>query len=94
MALREDIRIELSSEPRLLCSVRGLIAGYLNTHGFSEDRIREVVLAVDEACANSIRHSYGGEKDQRLTLSLCSNSRGTESRLYCAMKGRRRVLSG
>jgi len=66
----EDIRVELASDPRLLQAVRRLVHGYLGAYGLPADRCDEVVLAVDEACANSIRHSYGGRREGTLRLSL------------------------
>ncbi|MBI4557070.1 MAG: ATP-binding protein [Candidatus Hydrogenedentes bacterium] len=58
----------LDSDPRLLCSVRGLVRAYVGGLGFSPERTEEVVLAVDEACSNAIRHSYQGRIDRPLRL--------------------------
>ena len=67
---KADINIDLSSDPRLLTSIRGLIKTYLLNEGFGADRVGEIVLAVDEACTNAIRHSYGGNTDARLRLTV------------------------
>ena len=72
MATGEDIRIEVRSDPKLLRSVRAMVRGYLETQEAPTDRADSVVLAVDEACANAIRHSYQTRTDRRLTLSLRS----------------------
>lgn len=56
-----DLQIELRSEPRLLRAVRGMVRAYIASYGFDADRQDEVVLAVDEACANALRHSYQGD---------------------------------
>ncbi len=66
----DDIRMNLVSDPRLLNAVRGLVRGYLATAGITGEKADAVVLAVDEACANSIRHSYGGCCDRRVYLAL------------------------
>lgn len=71
---RADIRVELLSNPRLLGSVRGLIRGYVSSLGLSREKTDDVVLALDEACANSIRHSYGGQPDQQVSLSCFSDN--------------------
>lgn len=67
---QDDIHIDLVSDPRLLASVRGLVRTYLVNEGFSNDRAGEIVLAVDEACTNAMRHSYGGSRDGRLRLTV------------------------
>ena len=49
-----------------------LVRGYLAAHGFSAGKRDEAVLAVDEACANSVRHSYASRGVGRIELSLSS----------------------
>ncbi|HRK33408.1 MAG TPA: ATP-binding protein [Candidatus Hydrogenedentes bacterium] len=73
-----DINIDLVSDPRLLGSVRGLVRTYLLNEGFDSDRASEIVLAVDEACTNAMRHSYGGSTDNRLRLTVRKYARGIE----------------
>ena len=65
-----DVVLDLRSDPRLLCSVRALVRRYVMDLGVEETRALEVVLAVDEACSNVMRHSYGGRRDRRLRLAL------------------------
>jgi len=67
---KQDICVEITSDPKLLKSIRGLVSGYLENQGVSKDRIDEVVLAIDEACANAIRHSYENCLDGKVTLSF------------------------
>ena len=67
---QDDIHIDLVSAPRLLASVRGLVRNYLVNEGFTNERAGEIVLAVDEACANAMRHSYGGKQKGRLWLTV------------------------
>lgn len=67
---REDIRIEVLSDPRLLKTVRDTIRTYVDTCGLPLDRCDEVVLAVDEACANSMRHSYSYRRNGKILVSL------------------------
>lgn len=64
-----DIRLELRSDPRLLCAMRALVRAYLVALGRA-DHADQVVLAVDEACANALRHSYQGRTGERLVLCL------------------------
>ena len=67
-----DLRIQVRSEPRFLKCVRELLRTYVVNSGFSEDQADSVALAVDEACTNSIRHSYGGSCDKFFEISLRS----------------------
>lgn len=79
--MRKDIQLEILSDPRLLQPVRGLVRGYLRALGYADDRVHEVVLAVDEACANAMRHSYEGRPDGVVKLTLRSNGAWTELEL-------------
>jgi anti-sigma regulatory factor (Ser/Thr protein kinase) len=65
-----DIRLEVRSDPRLLASVRGLVREWLASHEVAPQRVDELVLAVDEACANAIRHAYHGRSDELVELHL------------------------
>ena len=71
-----DILIEFRSDPALLKPVRHLVRAYLDSLGLSADRRDDVVLAVDEACANAIRHSYQGDNDRPIELSFTQDSSG------------------
>jgi serine/threonine-protein kinase RsbW len=70
--LDKDLSIVFRSSPRLLCDVRAMIRSYLVSQGVLDDKVHELVLAVDEACTNAIRHAYRGASDQFLELSLDS----------------------
>lgn len=78
---REDIRVELASDPKLLRCVRALVRAYLLSADVDPDRASEIVLGVDEACTNAIRHSYGGRLDGRLELSMDCGEDAIEFRL-------------
>lgn len=49
-----------------------MVRSYLHNHGVADERVQELVLAVDEACTNSIRHAYQQADDKELELSLDS----------------------
>lgn len=42
--------------------------------GFEEDEVQFIILAVDEACTNVIRHAYGGRKDGDILLSCTARN--------------------
>lgn len=68
----KDLSIVFRSTPKLLCDVRAMIRSYLVNQHVAEEKVQELVLAVDEACTNSIRHAYRGADDKFLELSLDS----------------------
>ncbi len=68
--MREDFIIIFRSHPRLLKSVRSLVKSYLETLNFSDDRISEIILGLDEACTNCIRHAYRGKKTGSIQLFI------------------------
>lgn len=79
--MADDFRLEARSDPRLLRCVRNLVRGWLEACELERDAIDEIVLAIDEACSNAIRHSYGGECDRFVELTLRSDDLGVEVRL-------------
>jgi len=66
----QDVRLTVRSDPRLLGSIRSLVRGWLETCELAGDVVDKVVLAVDEACANTIRHAYEGRCDETIEVSL------------------------
>ncbi|MCU0234128.1 MAG: ATP-binding protein [Thermoanaerobaculales bacterium] len=79
--MSEELRLELRSEPRLLACVRVLVRAWLETSGVGGERAEGMVLAVDEACSNAIRHSYGGRCDGVVRLAMTSGAGLIEVRL-------------
>jgi sigma-B regulation protein RsbU (phosphoserine phosphatase) len=59
-----------SSDPENLRLVRRKVSELSFELGFDEDQRQRIVLAVDEAVANVIRHAYGGCCDGRVELSV------------------------
>jgi serine/threonine-protein kinase RsbW len=72
------LRLELPSDPALLCAVRGAIERLTESFGFSPEECRAVTRAVDEALTNIIRHAYGGQADRPIEL-IISSIRGRSS---------------
>lgn len=74
----EDFHLEIRSEPRLLGSVRSLVRSWVVRHGFDQTVADRAVLAIDEACANAMRHAYAGRCDEVLELALRSSPEALE----------------
>lgn len=64
------LRLELPSDPNLLCAVRGAVERLAESFGFSEEQARAVTRAVDEALTNIIRHAYGGRADRPIEMNF------------------------
>ncbi len=56
--------IQIPSDPGCLRIIRASVGVLCELGGMDEDEKCQVVLAVDEACSNIIRHSYDGADDQ------------------------------
>jgi anti-sigma regulatory factor (Ser/Thr protein kinase) len=64
------MRIAIGSEPRLLNILRGVVRFRAQEAGFSECEADCLAMAIDEAAANIIRHTYGGRPEARLVLEV------------------------
>ncbi len=58
MTTRLVLQLELPADARLLPRTRKAVSGYLEDVGAEPDDRADVVLALDEACANVIRHAF------------------------------------
>lgn len=68
--MTDAVRITIPSHPRYLAIVRSVSARTAEIHGLDQDAIEEIRLAVDEACANVMRHAYKGAEDKEIRLSF------------------------
>ena len=58
--MRLLLQMELPADARLLPMTRRAMAEYLDEAGVTENERADLVLALDEACANVIRHAFPG----------------------------------
>lgn len=73
MSMNLHLRLNMPSDPSLLAVVRATVDGLVRTFGFSNEECIGVVLAVDEAVANVIRHAYKHSHDRAIEFE-CSVS--------------------
>lgn len=66
------LTLQLTSDPNLLCAVRGTVERLTEAFGFSAADCRAVTRAVDEALTNIIRHAYAGAPDRSIEMSFRS----------------------
>jgi anti-sigma regulatory factor (Ser/Thr protein kinase) len=74
------LRLELPSDPGLLCAVRGAVERLTESFGFSAEDCRAVTRAVDEALTNIIRHAYSGKPDRPIEMFFRSVHRHVDHR--------------
>lgn len=70
MADRYDIDVTIAANPDLLAAVRAMVRSYFVSAGFPAGRVDELVLGIDEACANAVRHGCDGNPDRRFALRV------------------------
>lgn len=64
------VDLAIPSSPKSLVVVRGAVERMAKLEGFDEDRAGRIVLAIDEALANVIKHGYGGASDETIHVRL------------------------
>lgn len=71
--LKKEIIVKSSTEN--LIQIRKFTESVAQESGFSEDEIGKIILAVDEACTNIIKHAYkySPEGEIKITITFDSN---------------------
>ena len=63
-------KFEFTSHTANLALMRNFVRKFLARHPFSEKQRMLMVLGIDEACTNVIRHAYDLRDDQPIALSV------------------------
>ncbi len=58
--------------------MRSVVGQVASLRGFSEEDAQFIILAVDEACTNIIKHAYKGRTDAEITISCTERPDGIE----------------
>ena len=69
-ATDRPVKLSILSTPQHLCVVRAAAEALCRSLGFDEQSATHVVLSVDEALTNVIRHAYDGAEDQPIEVEL------------------------
>jgi anti-sigma regulatory factor (Ser/Thr protein kinase)/putative methionine-R-sulfoxide reductase with GAF domain len=95
----DELRLELPATPAVLSRTRHMLRRWLRAKGADDVTAAEVVLAVNEACANAIEHAYppgpasfelsAGEAAGELTIMVRDSGRWRESRDPAQERGAR-----
>jgi len=67
------LSLTVPSQADRLKLVRNAVSETAKFCGCDEDVSRDLVIAVDEACQNVIRHAYGGSPNGEIELKICRN---------------------
>jgi anti-sigma regulatory factor (Ser/Thr protein kinase) len=66
---RETV-LTVASDPKNMKLVRALVCAAAEAAGFDKNDVKQLCLAVDEACTNVIRHAYLGDQTKRIEVRL------------------------
>lgn len=66
------------ADPGQLSVIRRELAGWLAPLSLTDDETADVVLAVDEAAANAVRHAYGPDEAGSVELTLWTEAAGED----------------
>jgi serine/threonine-protein kinase RsbW len=75
------LKLELRSNPNLLCVIRGALERLTEVFGFSAPERRSVTRAVDEALCNVMRHAYCGRLDKPIAVYFRRVQRRSKGRV-------------
>lgn len=64
------VSLTIPSQAKFLPLVRKVVHGIAEEEGFFGRECAKIMLAVDEACANIIKHCYAGDPSQKIELTL------------------------
>ena len=63
-------RLDVSGTAESLESIRNFVLRYAVQWGFPEEQANLIALAVDEACSNTIRHSYHNDPSKNVGIVI------------------------
>ncbi len=72
------IGVRFPSNAQVLSVIRAVVRQVAGMSGFGEEEVNGITLAVDEACANIIRHAYGNRPDGEIELECSSGAAGVQ----------------
>lgn len=68
--LKSPLRLQIASTPTHLPIVRAAVERFAGMVGFDETTSGKIMLAVDEALTNIIKHAYHGRDDRPIEITL------------------------
>jgi len=68
------VTLTVPSHPKYLYVVRSALYPIVADAGFGRKDARRIILAVDEACSNIIKHAYEGDPTRTITLTITDDA--------------------
>ncbi|MBC8287749.1 MAG: ATP-binding protein [Nitrospinae bacterium] len=68
--MSQPIKLSIPSDPKYLGLIRKVLQELLDSSDVPDDTARRLILCVDEACANVIKHSYEGSCDEPIEATF------------------------
>lgn len=69
-SFKGPVILDVPAEPPAMFIVRALVGEISSKVGFGNEEADKLVLAVDEACTNVIRHAYKNRGDKRIVITF------------------------
>jgi serine/threonine-protein kinase RsbW len=66
--MRESVVITVPSHPKYLSVIRAATITFGKLYGIEEAEVEDIKLAIDEACANVIKHAYQGDTNKKIVV--------------------------
>ncbi|MHB8881961.1 MAG: ATP-binding protein [Thermodesulfovibrionales bacterium] len=66
----DRVSVTVPSHPKYLCVIRDITARMADISGMDGETVDQVKLAVDEACANVIKHAYRGDTTKTFSVKF------------------------
>ena len=67
---RGQVELRISADPEYLVVVRAAVRKTAELAGLNEEDMDQVILGLDEALTNVIRHSYGGACENEIIVTV------------------------
>ena len=68
--MTQPIKLSIPGNPKYLGLIRKVLQELLDSHDVSDETARRLILCVDEACANVIKHSYEDPSDEPIEATF------------------------
>ncbi len=69
-SFKGPVILDVPADPPAMFIVRALVGEISSKIGFEDEQTDKLVLAVDEACTNVIRHAYKNSNDKRIVITF------------------------